>query len=93
MTDIKEADAPFVLQSTKSKARCCEKRSTRSTPYRINDSRYERRRQGPAAEADGAATRSAGESDIFAQVRPERGVAEALIELVGMDDEEFDDAK
>jgi len=38
-----------------------------------------------------AATRSAGESDIFAHVRPEKGVARALIELLGMDDEEFDD--
>ena len=38
-----------------------------------------------------AVTRSAGESDIFAHVRPEKGVARALIELLGMDDEEFDD--
>jgi len=38
-----------------------------------------------------AATRSVGKSDIFAHVRPEKGVAEALIELAGMDDEEFDD--
>ena len=38
-----------------------------------------------------AVTRSAGGSDIFAHVRPEKGVAEALIELAGMDDEEFDD--
>ena len=43
------------------------------------------------AELQEAATRSAGASDIFADVRPEKGVVEAIIDLVGMETDEFDD--
>ncbi len=43
------------------------------------------------AQLEEAATRSAGGSDIFADVRPEKGVVEAIIDLVGMENEEFDD--
>ena len=43
------------------------------------------------AQLEEAATRSAGASDIFADIRPERGVVEAIIDLVGMEEEEFDD--
>jgi hypothetical protein len=40
MTDIKEAERHSCCN--RPRARHCERRSTRSTPYRINDSRYER---------------------------------------------------
>ncbi len=42
------------------------------------------------AQLQEAATRIAGGSDIFADIRPEKGVVEAIIDLVGIEDEEFD---
>ena len=43
------------------------------------------------AQLEEAATRSAGAGDVFADVRPEKGIVEAIIDLVGMEDEGFDD--
>jgi hypothetical protein len=43
------------------------------------------------AQLEEAATRSAGGSDIFADIRPATGVVEAIIDLLGLEDEEFDD--
>jgi hypothetical protein len=38
-----------------------------------------------------AAARASGASDIFANIRPARGVVEAIVEIVGPEDEEFDE--
>ncbi len=43
------------------------------------------------AQLEEAATRSAGASDVLADVRPEKGIVEAIIDLAGIEDEEFDD--
>jgi hypothetical protein len=38
-----------------------------------------------------ASTRIAWGSDIFADIRPARGVIAAIVDLVGLEDEEYDD--
>ncbi len=44
------------------------------------------------AQLEEAATRSIGRgSDIFADLRPEKGVVQAIIDLLGMENEELDD--
>ncbi len=44
-----------------------------------------------AAELEEAAARSAGAGDVFAGVRPAKGIVEAIVELVGTEDEELDE--
>ncbi len=41
------------------------------------------------AEVEEAAASSAGAGDVFTGGRPSRGIVEAIVELVGMEDEEF----
>ncbi len=43
------------------------------------------------AQLEEAVTRTSGAGDIFADLRPAEGVVEEIIELVGMEEEEFDE--
>ncbi len=43
------------------------------------------------AQLEEAATRNAGGSDIFADIRPERGVVEAIMDLLRQEEDELND--
>ncbi len=43
------------------------------------------------AQLEEASARTAGAGEVFADIRPARGIVEDIIELAGMEDDEFDE--